>query len=1648
MALTIQSISDVERLLQQASQPYQAMSTKNARVDKYRDFLINLLSNAMGRELTEAELEIADIGFSFLNENELLPGLHSGGAQYNDVLSSLLSVNGPRGGSSYKDQQTLQQLSNLAYNTNTQINNNIYTKDGSMNFQITRGLNSKLATQLGTSILQREIQGKKLGDISDTLSFGKSSSEMRENLEKYVKERKIEADGELHTRIQTQIKEIEALEDEALIRFAYRTNAEEKIVRTDAEGNVVRDDNGEIVYDTIKHKLDPGFKLEYKGKQIQSEAEFAKLSDSNQRAAARQYRQKLVDQATKVGEDALIKDDSGRVIDYYLYDDKGNRLQTSKAAVDEAGNIRRDDKGNVIQESTDLRLSDVMQSFLQSDDARDAIKFGTKVRGRTVSQTSANIMNEMLTYGDTTETVLKNQVSDKVFQGMADAAENVRFISKAFNLQDMSQVEAVAEASGLGDILDTGNASKTRQQLEELKRMAIAQNRDIKDLFKERADLVEVLGVEFGGTQYVNKEFTTNLHRIISQHNMSEIKGPAGVAMKTQEEVAQEVLRSRANTENVFGGFAIGQYAVNHMDHLSEDTKDQINKMVERGRKYLKEGDREKAHLISEDIRAIVNEAVGGELSYAHNRQAQALYGNTDYELSVGSGLKVQLRDAYDRQFNAGVLGYSSKQEEMQELWEKVSSVKSSPYYEQLLAIENDEKLSPVEKEIKRQELLKNDPQLKNTVILNKHAASQKSGQLDDFQKYLKGWEIYYKSAATAETEIQDAVDKKADEQIIKEFGDEGKSILEKLDKEEDVLASIGLNASSPEEADRLINEHIQTNYGDKAVEIYNKREAYAAQERSKYTQADIDKRKREIQEEKFGELYGMDGNQAFMHWAAETRKRGVNTINAEDTVDIVVEQDGQSVVRTVNKRDLYSAFAFRGTDREQRYRMITDTEGNTIDTSTIDVSQIYDLEELASGGIFGIGNISDDEKRVKEFREQEQKLLGDIVDITGSNETEIHAFTGAYNKYKDIIDNKVEYQGKTGKEAAQEWLTKEYADTLRSQGYSEDMVSKNIDVMSRMYEIGTDGNKLRSYLVTQMANTGTIVQGSTGKAQAWLEKFHEISNPGDKSMDMDTQDQIMAGLFGDGSGFLDEKEAINIQYKRWLESKATKDEQGNIIAKEDNIESLQEFFKEKGELGGAALGGYALETFIESGAFGSKEDVDKFVKDLAKEDPEAILENGVFKGGKYKGLTDREAYNKKVAEEMLNDEEAQSMLKEIGVDVNNEESKKKFIDTVQKGGVAGLFREYLAPNGYDVMTAGKTSFLARRISSQQFSADLNKEFSNISKADFSKYLKGDSQIDSNEFMQLMTQMYGIEQADMEEVLTKSGMLDEKGNFGSKEEAGVLAGKSLKEAEAWFKGNKVTDKATIEKELGEGAYDKLIKGNISDIKDFDSKTGKYMRKGSKYYGKTADQILTENISEEHRKAYIDSQYGKGTYEALISDDPKHADRKRELLDKDGKFKDGEFKGRTMDTVLAQFARGAGTTDQQFMDLVLSQTGKDIDLKATSEALQQAGILNSEGKFKEGIFKDKTLEEANEELNKKGVDGVTLAERISNYKDSLEQTSSAEIAGTVKDLLQDTNSINNCLNEIKNLISTSKEAPRKEGNGEGVQSVEAADGKVK
>ena len=1375
MAITVQTLEDVESLLQQQIIPYQALSSRDPRINRVRDLLMRLLGNAIGEKLSKAQMELVDIGFSALVESEMIPGLSSGSQNYNQVLNSILSVNGPRGGSSYKDQQTLQQVANLAYNTTSYINDLMYNQDGTMDFSVTKGLDSKLATGLSAGLLRRQIQGKKLETIADTLSFGRSSQQMRENLDAYVSRGTIEGDSELRKRLSLQIKEIEALENEAVTRFAYRMPSQQEVVVLDSENKPVYEEvedpkTGEkkkvLKKEKVDQRVDPGIQIQVDGKTIQSEAEFAKLSSYHQRQAAQQYYQRLID--LSVENKGEIKDDQGRVVDYQLFDEQGNKLQTIES---------RYVDGKRVDTARDIKMSDIMTSFLDSNEAKQALKYGTEIFGRVVSQTSANTFREMLQNGDTNEVVLKQDVRKKMLQDMNLMSENVRFVSKVFGINDINQVQAVSEAAGLGDILDTSSASKVRNQLQELKRMAISQNRSIKDLFKERADLIEVLGVEYGGAQYVSPEFASNLHRVISKYNI-ENQRTGGTPLKTQDEVAQEVIRSRANAENVFGGFAVAEYALNHFDYISEDGKEKMQSLLTKGRDLLKNGDRVGARAISDKLNAMVEQAAGGRLSYAHNRRAQQLYGNTDYELSVESGLKEQLVHNYEKQFAAGYLNYSSGQ---------------------------------------------------------KAAAIDRNNELIN----LKNSEAY-----------------------------------------------------------------------------------------KRYQAADDNTKK---------ELLASD---------AEVRE-------------------------TVTKVERYST-------------------------------------------------------EVSDFKKKEQQLLKDVISITGSENSEIQKLTSSYQKYLNIVNENESYNGKTGQEAADNWLRDVYVEGLRVSGYSEAMADTNIEVIKRMQTMGIDPSKFGSYVTTMVNNTGTRFLGQSDQADKWLEKFTELTTPGNKSLDMSIEEQIIAGLIGDGSNYMDEQESFSISYRKWLQSTKQK----------ESKETLQAYFKDREKGGGAKLKGYAVETFQQNGSFGSDEDIDKFIRDnygeeaakaYKEKDAEGIskfLENNKFKNGPYQGLSVRQAYNRSIAEAILKDENAQEFLEQINVDPNNTKQRQEFIDTVTTKGMQGLYEKYLQPNGLELATTGKHQFIIDRAAYHQNSLEVNQELSSITKANFSKYLKDDSTIDEYEYMELLADAYGLELPELEEILEKSGEIGKDKKFAAGN--GIFSEDSLNtmdKARQWFFSDKLPDREAINKAFDDPeAYDKLLRGQYTSIKGYDEKTGKFKHENKLYDGKTPEEILSSKLTTNHRRALIDSAYDKGTYDILTSNRPEDLEKKNALVDSNGVFRDGQFAGRTMETVFAQFARGQ-LEEQQFVKLLMSETEFSPDLQHVRDSLEAKGIL-SDGKFVSGIMPGKSLEEGLQWLNEVQANGKTRAEQFREVQQSQDKSmGGAEKA--VSDILQNTTAIKQLLTSIDENTKTTK-----------------------
>jgi hypothetical protein len=48
------------------------------------------------------------------------------------------------------------------------------------------------------------------------------------------------------------------------------------------------------------------------------------------------------------------------------------------------------------------------------------------------------------------------------------------------------------------------------------------------------------------------------------------------IPLKSREEITAEMSRSRSNAENLFGGFAIAEYALANFTYMGEDTNNKL----------------------------------------------------------------------------------------------------------------------------------------------------------------------------------------------------------------------------------------------------------------------------------------------------------------------------------------------------------------------------------------------------------------------------------------------------------------------------------------------------------------------------------------------------------------------------------------------------------------------------------------------------------------------------------------------------------------------------------------------------------------------------------------------------------------------------------------------------------------------------------------------------------------------------------------------------------------------------------------------------------------------------------------------------------------------------------------------------------------
>ena len=610
-------LQEIQELLPSLSRVYGANSISNPRFRRFIDQVMRILGNRLGEALTRQDRELVELGVAMFAEQGLIPGLTSGNQAYQSVLQALMANAKSATGFGQNTQEELTNLTNLAYNTTSFISDLIYHSDGTMDYSITRGLDAQLVVDLTSRILHNQVKGKDSNQVYEQINLGRDSRTMRDSIAKAVSEGKIKANSEMHRRLIEQQREIETVELYSIAQFALHNNIGGAYTFTDEEGNRI------------------------------DSAEFSKMSSPEQRRVVQAYVDRLKSQGY------IRENRDNGMLEMFHTPDTSNPSPVKQLSPGPNGT----------QVERTVTLDEIIMVGAESPEIRNAVHNGTDILGMQITQTSLNSVLHQLRTGNRTENVLTENVKDAVVNNLSRLTENAEFLSTALNIKDIDQLVEISELTAIGDISDVTQVDRVKEQLQELQRQAIKYNKDIASLMEERAKLVEALAPSFGGSQFVNSRFVSYTHGLLNNEAVNRIND-SGTQLRTQEELGAAIDKSYSNAESLFGGFAIGKYALENLGYLSEETRTQVHSLVTQGQQYLQEGKREEAHIISEQIKSIVNQASGGELSYYHVRQANKLYGFETYEASVRSGLNLQVLDAFDRIIEDDHTGMFGKQPE------------------------------------------------------------------------------------------------------------------------------------------------------------------------------------------------------------------------------------------------------------------------------------------------------------------------------------------------------------------------------------------------------------------------------------------------------------------------------------------------------------------------------------------------------------------------------------------------------------------------------------------------------------------------------------------------------------------------------------------------------------------------------------------------------------------------------------------------------------------------------------------------------------------------------------------------------------------------------------------------------------------------
>lgn len=613
MLLSEQQLNESLQLVPMLSNVYSANSTGTARDGLILDIVLKAAGNALGRQINREERELLEMLVVQIVHQGIIPGTYSGDKTYQDALSGVLT-SASSSGYSLSNTRELHALTNLAFNATANLHDAMYNPDGTIDYSVTRGLPLQLVSQLHGRVINRLTKGKSRKEYSKELEFGDSSTLMDQQLNAYVSSGVLDPSGTVYKRLRAQQQAFNTLElyglQQQLLQDnnPYGADWSLSYIESDASGNLRR------------------------GGKINNRADFQKMSEVQQRAILQQNLNYL----------------------------------RQKGLIDENNTLRyRDQQGNLVAMrinsggvDRDMRLSDLALVGMADPSLQTAIDNGNTVLGSVVDQTSRNAAEQQLRNGKRYEYIFNKEIQRQIDDSLTQA-KHISFLSASTGISDLNQLEELAKAAGLGDLTDASASGiqYTTSRLKELQQQALNTNRSIEELLQERMKLVQILAEDFGGEQFVSGAFVSTLQTIINNESFNRLNNE-GAALRTGEELSSSVLRSKQNAENLFGGFAIAEYVLNDLgdQFIDADKRKEMQTLLETGRSALKSGDREQAYIVSQQLRAMVDEVSGGQLSYYHIRQANKKYSDQDYLSSVQSGLDLQVLDVLTRGVTEGNL--------------------------------------------------------------------------------------------------------------------------------------------------------------------------------------------------------------------------------------------------------------------------------------------------------------------------------------------------------------------------------------------------------------------------------------------------------------------------------------------------------------------------------------------------------------------------------------------------------------------------------------------------------------------------------------------------------------------------------------------------------------------------------------------------------------------------------------------------------------------------------------------------------------------------------------------------------------------------------------------------------------------------------